>query len=88
MPVMVFAEWSKEESDAPIRQLVFTKKISLLPGERTVLKAIIDPYWLMIVDENGIRKPCKGKIVLKISDHGPDERSCSLAGTGFIEISC
>ncbi len=88
MPVMVFAEWSKEESDAPIRQLVFTKRVSLLPGEKTVLKAIIDPYWLMIVDENGIRKPCKGKIVLKISDHGPDERSCSLAGTGFIEISC
>ena len=88
MPVMVFAEWSKEESYAPIRQLVFTKKISLLPGERTVLKAIIDPYWLMIVDENGTRKPYKGKIALKIGDHGPDERSCSLAGTGFIEISC
>ncbi|MBQ7059139.1 MAG: glycoside hydrolase family 3 C-terminal domain-containing protein [Firmicutes bacterium] len=88
MPVMVFAEWEGEKEKTPIRQLVFAERITLEPGERKIIQTKIDPYWLMIVREDGARIPHEGTIRLKISDHAPDPRSCRLAGTGFIEIIC
>ena len=88
MPVMVFAEWEGEKRKTPIRQLVYTERVTLETGKRETIQTKIDPYWLMIIGEDGSRIPHEGTIRLKISDHAPDMRSCLLAGTGFIEIIC
>ena len=87
MPVMVFASWPDERRPVPKRQLVCTELVTLKAGEERAIEYALDPYWLMIVDENGKRIPPEGKILLHISDHGPDERSIQLSGTKCLEAS-
>lgn len=79
MALQVYAKAEEEGLRTPNFQLAAIEKPTLEAGETRTVEIKLDDYWLMVVDETGTRRPCRGSLSLYVGDHQPDERSEELA---------
>ena len=68
MPVLVYAHFHDEGVRVPKKQLVFAKRFTLEAKETRRVKIELDPYWLMVVDEDGTRRKAKNPVTFSIGD--------------------
>ncbi len=68
MPVLVYAHFHEEDMETPKKQLVFAKRFTLEKEETRRVQIEIDPYWLMVVDDEGNRIPPKNPVTFSIGD--------------------
>ncbi|MCF0136503.1 MAG: glycoside hydrolase family 3 C-terminal domain-containing protein [Lachnospiraceae bacterium] len=78
MPLQLYVKAEEEGLETPNFQLVAVNKILLEPGQKTTAVLEADPFWTMVVEEDGTRRPCRGKLTFFVGDHQPDERSEEL----------
>ncbi len=78
MPLQVYVKAEEKGLRTPNCQLCAVKAVTLAPGERREIGLEIDPFWEMVVDTDGTRRPVNGELRFFVGDHQPDARSESL----------
>ena len=86
MIVQVYARFTEQGLRTANYQLVAVQPLCLQAGERRHVHIPLPDYWMQVVDEEGKRRPCRGRAVIYVGDHQPDVRSEELSSEPCLSI--
>ncbi len=86
MIVQVYARFTEQGLRTANYQLVAVQPLCLQAGERRHMHIPLPDYWMQVVDEEGKRRPCRGRAVIYVGDHQPDVRSEELSSEPCLSI--